>query len=470
MQKHKIVLGAAFVAVFIGFGSCQKDSEQPQLLSPEEGEEYSAGPGTIFNEGPNAFGFQIDALQGTDELNFFVGNSFFNQNWVQAPSSTTARDGLGPMFNSRACSACHFKDGRGRAPYYQGEDATGLLFRLTTSAHNINGQNIGDPNYGGQLQDRSINGIDKEGTMTITYSEVKGQFADGSEYTLKKPNYTVSDLAYGPLAADVTISPRVANQVIGLGFLEAISEQQMLSWADEHDANGDEISGRPNYVWNEETQSTTVGKFGWKANQPNLLQQSAAAFNGDMGITSWLFPNQNCADTQQDCLNAPNGGSPEIDDDDLDKVVLYVASLAVPARRNYDNQTVLEGKAIFNRIKCSNCHKPKITTDQHPTMDEFSNKTIRPYTDMLLHDMGPELADGVGDHLASGSEWRTPPLWGIGLFDVVNSHTRYLHDGRAENLEEAILWHGGEAETARERYKKLPLQDRQKLIKFLESL
>ncbi|WP_417601886.1 di-heme oxidoredictase family protein [Owenweeksia hongkongensis] len=470
MRKQRIVLGATFLSVFVAFGSCQKDKEQVHELSPEEGEELSAGPGTVFNDGPNAFGFQIDGLQGTDELEFFVGNSFFNQNWVQSPSSTTARDGLGPLFNSRACSGCHFKDGRGRPPLYPGEEATGLLLRLTKAAKDINGQNIGDSHYGGQFQDRSIGGVDKEGTISITYQNIEGQFADGTSYTLKQPIYSVTDLAYGPLEADVFISPRIANQVIGLGFLEAISEQQLLSWADPNDANNDGISGRPNYVWDEVSKSRTVGRFGWKANQPNLLQQSAGAFNGDMGITTSVFPNQNCAGGQQACNDAPTGGDPEIDDDDLGKVVLYVASLAVPARRDYNTQAVLEGKAIFNKINCGNCHLPKITTGQHPTMDEFSNKTIRPYTDMLLHDMGPDLADGVGDFEATETEWRTPPLWGIGLFETVNGHTRYLHDGRAENIEQAILWHGGEAENSRERYKKLPLADREKLIKFLESL
>ncbi len=470
MRRNKILFGAAVVSILLAFGSCQKDENGSTQLLTEEGEELSAGPGTVFNEGPNAFGFQIDGLQGDDELKFFVGNSFFNQNWVQAPSSTTARDGLGPMFNSRACSGCHFKDGRGRPPAFPGEKGTGLLFRLSKMLLDENGHQKPDPHYGGQLQDRGVSGVSAEGEMTINHQIIQGEFADGTTYTLKKPIYTISGLTYGPLDPDVIISPRIANQVIGLGFLEAISEEQLLSWADPNDLNKDGISGRPNYVWNDETQSRTVGKFGWKANQPSIIQQTAAAFNGDMGITTWLYPNENCADGQVDCGSAPSGGSPEIDNDDLDKMVIYMRSLAVPARRNHDQQDVLEGKAIFSQIGCNKCHIPKITTGQHPEMDEFSNKTIRPYTDLLLHDMGTELADNMGDYEATGTEWRTPPLWGIGLFDVVNNHTRYLHDGRAENLMEAVLWHGGEAQAAKEAVENLSAAKRDKLIKFLESL
>ena len=458
------------VMATIALVSCEKDQDTTGTTATDQDEILSAGPGTVFNDGPNAFGFQIDGLEGDDELRFFVGNSFFNQNWVQAPSSTTARDGLGPLFNSRACSGCHFKDGRGRPPGSPDEKGTGLLYRITKAARKVNGQQTGDLHYGGQLQDRAIGGVNAEGSMNISYQTITGQFKDGTPYTLHQPQYQISDLSYGPLEGDIQISPRVANQVIGLGFLEAISEQQLLSWSDPDDLDGDGISGSPNYVWSEVQQQRTVGRFGWKANQPDVLQQTAAAFNGDMGITTWVYPNENCAQGQQACADAPNGGSPEIEDEDLDKVVLYVRSLAVPARRNLDKPEVKAGKLLFNQIGCNHCHIPKMVTDQHPEMKAFSNKTIRPYTDLLLHDMGPGLADGIEDYEASGSEWRTPPLWGIGLFSVVNDHTRYLHDGRAHNLMEAVLWHDGEAKAAKEKVLELSAAERDQLIQFLQSL
>ena len=239
--------------------------------------------------------------------------------------------------------------------------------------------------------------------------------------------------------------------------------------ADERDADGDGISGRPNYVWSVETTSTAIGRFGWKANQPTVRQQVASAFAGDMGITSSLFPNENCPPSV-DCATLPNGGEPEIADEDLMKIVLYASALAVPAPRGWEKTEVQRGKALFAEAKCTSCHIPKIKTGEHPYIKGFSNQTIRPYTDLLLHDMGEGLADHANDFLANGREWRTPPLWGIGLFEMVNGHTYYLHDGRARNLEEAILWHDGEAQASKTAFMEMTATEREQLIAFLNSL
>jgi CxxC motif-containing protein (DUF1111 family) len=252
--------------------------------------------------------------------------------------------------------------------------------------------------------------------------------------------------------------------------LEAISESTILERSDPMDADSDGISGKPNHVWDRESQSVRLGRFGWKANEPSLLQQSAGAFLGDMGITSFLFPDENCTSPQSDCQQAPNGGPTEIADDDLHKVELYSSVLAVPVRRNHDAENVLRGKELFFVIGCEGCHRSKVVTGTHPKIAALSNQTIFPYTDLLLHDMGEDLADGRPDYEATGSEWRTPPLWGIGLFQTVNDHTFYLHDGRARNLTEAVLWHGGEAQASAERFKQLSRAQRQDLISFLESL
>lgn len=430
----------------------------------------SGGQATVYNTTPNAFSQPVPGLERMDELHFFVGNSFFNQNWVTAPASTTARDGLGPLFNTRSCAGCHFKDGRGRAPLTDETISTGLLLRLSIPGTDLHYAPLPDPVYGGQLQDQGVEGVAGEGILLITYEEIQGQFADGTPYTLQAPTYSITDTAYGTLHIELQTSPRVANQMIGLGLLEAVPEETVLAQADPTDRDGDGISGRPNYVWDAYNDRTALGRFGWKANQPHLLQQVAAAFAGDIGITTSLFPLLDCAIPQEECQQAPNGGEPEIADDDLLKVVLYSSSLAVPARRDLDDPAVQQGEAIFVASGCTGCHLPTVETGIHPTIPPLSHQTIHPYTDLLLHDMGEGLADNRPDFQATGSEWRTPPLWGIGLFETVNGHTNYLHDGRARNLMEAILWHDGEAATAKESVLQLSEADRDALLAFLNSL
>lgn len=460
----KILISTLFAAGILLLSGCGDNDSNP-MLKAEEGEELSGGTTTIFDDSPEAFTQQVPGLSSDDGLLFFVGNSFFNQNWVAAPSSTTARDGLGPMFNARSCSGCHFKDGRGRPPEFTGEMSHGLLVRLSVAGDH--GDMVPDVVYGDQLQDQAIPGVMNEGGFEILYTEEKGEYPDGTPYSLRKPLYKLMGMNYGEIAASVKISPRVAPQMIGMGLLEAITEEQLREWSDPQDLDHDGISGRPNYVWDMEAAAMRVGRFGWKANQPNILQQAAGAFLGDMGITSWLFPEQNCDD--EHCSSQDNGGEPEIENDDLAKVALYSRTLAVPARRNWDDQEVLHGKKLFNDIGCAACHKAKVVTGEHP-IAALAYQTIRPYTDLLLHDMGEGLADDRPDHEATGREWRTPPLWGIGLFRTVNNHTYYLHDGRARNLEEAILWHGGEAEEVKTSFMALNKEERDQIIEFLQSL
>jgi CxxC motif-containing protein (DUF1111 family) len=432
--------------------------------------ELLGGQASIYDATPNAFSQPAPGLDREQELLFFVGNSFFNQNWVTAPASTTARDGLGPFFNARSCAGCHFKDGRGRPPERPGESSTGLLLRLGLPGRASDGSYLPDPSYGGQIQDHAIAGLSPEAALVVEGEELSGEFPDGTAYTLWRPSYRLDELGYGELDSLVMISPRVAPQMIGMGLLEAIPEEEVLAWSDPEDGNGDGISGRPNWVWDESTGGKALGRFGWKANQPSVLQQTAGAFLGDIGITTSLFPQENCVGMHLDCQGAPGGGSPEIEDEDLMKVVLYASSLAVPAMREADDAQVVEGFLLFDEIGCGSCHRPSSRTGIHPTIPALSAQTIFPYTDLLLHDMGEELADGRPDFEATGSEWRTPPLWGIGLFQTVNDHTYYLHDGRARNLMEAILWHGGEAEAARERFAALSEARREALLRFLEAL
>ncbi len=465
------LVGGLLLALLIGAACSQRPAPTADLppASPPR-VELSGGQATVFDTTRNAFSHPVPGLEREQELLFFVGNSFFNQNWVTAPASTTARDGLGPLFNSRSCAGCHFLDGRGRLPTDPADSPTGFLIRLSVPGSDLSGAPQPEPVYGGQFQNHAVLGVVPEGQVTITYTEITGTFADGTPYTLRKPHYTLTDLGYGALHPETLLSPRVANQMIGLGLLEAVPEETILALADPADRNGDGISGRPNYVWDAFNGRMAVGRFGWKANQPHLLQQVASAFNGDIGITSSLRPAASCTAAQADCLKTPSGGEPELSDEDLLKVVLYSSALAVPARRNWAEPNVLRGQQLFTEIGCARCHAAQLQTGVHPTIPALSHQTISPYTDLLLHDMGPELADGRPDFAATGSEWRTPPLWGIGLFGTVNGHTTYLHDGRAGNLLEAVLWHGGEAEASKQRVLELTQAERDALIAFLESL
>lgn len=460
------------VILCLSFSNCSdsdnNNDESYIPLTAEEGEQFSGGETTVFNVSEEAFGFSASKLTFDEQTDFGVGNSFFRQSWVSAPSSTTARDGLGPFFNAVSCASCHFKDGRGRAPEFDGELGKGLLLRFTIGGQDANGVGFPDPVYGGQLQDNSILGQTPEGQFTISYQQIQETLADGTVVVLRKPTYTVTNLGYGPLA-NVHISPRVANQIIGLGLLEAIPESTILAFADENDTNNDGISGRPNYVHDFADNSTKLGRFGWKSNQPNIRQQVASALSGDMGITSSLFPNES-GPTGVDLSTIPNGGTPEISEVNLNRMALYSQTLAVPARRNYTEQNVLRGKKTFETIQCTSCHIPKIQTGNTHTVTALRNQTIRPYTDLLLHDMGEQLSDNANDFKATGSEWRTQPLWGIGLIQLVNGHTNLMHDGRARNVEEAILWHGGEAQKAKDKYKKLTKAERDDLLAFINSL
>lgn len=456
-----------YLSVFV-LQSCE-DEDNPLMGILEEGEEYSGGATTVFDISVNAFGNAAPNLEGEKDLHFVSGNAIFNRNWVTAPASTEDLDGLGPTFNARSCSSCHFKDGRGFPPNAN-EPALSLLMRLSLPGIGENNAPIPDPNYGGQFNNRSILGVPDEGDLLVEWKIIEGNYPDGTTYSLREPNYKFQDLGYGDFPSNILMSPRVAPVMIGMGLLEAIDETTLLGFADPNDVDGDGISGKANTVWDVENTVFKIGRFGWKANQPSIRQQVTAAFVNDIGITSSVFPSEACASNQGDCQGSTAGGTPELREELLERVILYSQALAVPGRRDWTDDAVLRGKQLFSEANCDACHIPKITTGTHPDFPEFSHQTIRPYTDLLVHDMGAGLADGRPDFDADGNEWRTPPLWGIGLVQTVNGHTNFLHDGRARNLEEAILWHGGEAEKSKETFMNFSKEDREKVIQFLNSL
>jgi CxxC motif-containing protein (DUF1111 family) len=296
-----------------------------------------------------------------------------------------------------------------------------------------------------------------------------GEYADGVPYSLRRPMHEFEDLAYGEITMDVLVSPRLAPPVFGSGLLEAIPESDLLEAADPDDSDGDGISGRANMVIDTVSGEMTIGRFGWKANVASVEEQVSSAFSGDIGITSDLFPNEDCTEEQVECANAPSGGDPEIPTDRLEKVVFYSRTLAVPARRDLDSPDVAAGADLFVELGCASCHQPRQETGDSD-IAALANQEIFPFTDLLIHDMGPDLADGRPDGEASGSEWRTPPLWGLGLTETVSGSTFFLHDGRARSVEEAILWHGGEAEQSANDFRSLSAVQRSQLLAFLGSL
>ncbi len=434
----------------------------PKRPAPEE--ELPGGAATVRDASENAFGFPAPNLPAASSDLFFVGNSFFKTNWAIAPASAEGRDGLGPLFNAASCSSCHLRDGRGRPPETDDEPFLGLLLRISRPGP------VPDPVYGDQIQPRAVPGVPPEARPRVRYREVAGAYGDGTPYRLRHPAYTLESPGYGPPAADLLVSPRVAPAVFGMGLLEAIPEARLLALADPEDADGDGISGRPNRVPDVRSGRTVLGRFGWKANQPTVEQQSAAAMLGDIGITSPLFPEENWTDAQVEASKRPTGGRPELDAAKLEALTLYMKSLAVPARRRPADPLVRRGAELFAAAGCAKCHVPRHVTGEDPRFPALSGQAIFPYTDLLLHDLGPDLADGRPDFEATGNEWRTPPLWGLGLVRTVSGHTFLLHDGRARDAAEAILWHGGEALKSREFFRNLGAREREALLAFLDDL
>lgn len=475
MPSLSLRLSALFLA--LGLSACD---DAPRFTKAEPGEARSGGAATVRKTDQNAFSLPSANLPPSRRVDFSVGNSFFRSPWVIAPSTTTARDGLGPLFNTNACQNCHIKDGRGHPPTPDATNAVSMLVRLSIPdapeyARLI--EQVGvvpEPVYGGQFQDMAVPGVAPEGKVRVDYTPVPVRFKDGTEVELRKPVLQITQLGYGPMHPDTRFSARVAPPMIGLGLLEAIPEEAILANATAQAKANNGINGRPNQVWDDALQKTVMGRFGWKAGQPNLNQQNVHAFSGDMGLTTSLRPFDDCTDAQTACKQAPNGngpdGEPEVSDNILRLVLFYSRNLAVPARRGINDAEVIAGKNLFFQAGCDSCHTPKYTTAANAAEPELANQVIRPYSDLLLHDMGDGLADNRTEFQASGRDWRTPPLWGIGLTQAVSGHTRFLHDGRARNLLEAVLWHGGEAKAAQQQVLSFNAEQRAALLAFLNSL
>lgn len=469
-----------------------------QLASFDPQEIKQGGDSGISITSAESYSKPSSNLTALRKGSFFIGNAFFQQPWVIAPASTDSRDGLGALFNVAACQSCHVKDGRGHAPMSSKDDADSLLIRLSMPATtDEQRQQLQDsliekvvhPMYGGQLQDRGIQGVPAEARIAVQWTDMPVTFADGYVETLRAPRFELTKPGYGAFDNEMMVSPRVALPMIGLGLLEQIPDDDIKKQAVNNNSTSD-ISGKFNWVMDPQTGKHALGRFGWKAGQTKLITQNQSAFNEDMGLTSNIRPHESCMPSQTACINATTGadeqgnGKPpvEVNDEIAKFVEFYTRNLAVPHRRNADDKLVLAGKKRFYDMGCQSCHTPRYqlpkTDDDHL---EQHGQVIYPYTDLLLHDMGDALADRTiagklpakdaqVEFLANSYEWRTPALWGIGLAQTVDPQATFLHDGRARTLMEAVLWHGGEAENQRQKVLKLDKQGRAELNAFLKSL
>ncbi len=416
-----------------------------------------------------AYLMPMPGLNEQELARFNEGRGLFTQMWVIPPSRDTRVDGLGPLYNRISCVACHPDNGRGRAPDGPEEEMRSMLVRLSIPGPGPHGGPMPHPIYGGQLNEQGVPGVPGEGRAEVRYREAVEVLDDGLQVWLRRPELHLSEAGYGEFGQILT-SPRIGPTIIGMGLLDVVSEEELLAWADPEDRDGDGISGRPNRVWDVESGKTALGRFGYKANVATLRQQIAGAFVGDLGITSSLHRGQNCTSVQRACQQAIDGGEPELSDRQLDDITYYHQLLAVPQRRDRTSPTVTEGEALFYQTGCAACHRPRMRTSKQAQPARLADRIIEPYSDLLLHDLGEPLSDGRRDFQASGREWRTAPLWGIGLAEIVADEVGYLHDGRARNLLEAILWHGGEAAGSRERFRALDSGQRALLLAFLKSL
>jgi len=451
------------------------------IIHGEENRFLSGGETTNITNNRNSFSLAAKNLPQYLIVDFLVGDALFERIWEDSRlTKNNAKDGLGPFFSAQSCEACHINDGKGHLPEdaLNDNDAISIVVHLGKKKidNNKKVKNLSDEVYGSQISEFAVEGILKEADINFNYDYIIGALDNGIVYELRKPTVFLSNFNYGEIDKSTEFSLRIAQPLIGLGLIENINQQDILANEDEFDLDKDGISGKANKVWDQVLQNENLGRFGWKASQPSIYQQVADALFNDMGLSNPLYQNSsNCSDFQVQCSDALNGNSVEhdgfeISNQQLDLMSFYSTQLGVPARRNIDDKDVVAGKKLFFDLSCNSCHVEKFTTGNHSDYDNLNQQTIYPYSDFLLHDMGEGLGDNLPEYLASGNEWRTTPLWGLGLTEVVSGRKTYLHDGRARSLVEAILWHGGEANSARMKFEKLDKIQINQLLSFLNSL
>ncbi len=462
MKKIYVIAGCALL--IIGSTMCRKPNTSALDDDSNFDPRLSGGMATFLDVSSGSFSTPIPGLSANDARVHSLGDQLFEQSFVAAPAPRFG--GLGPAYNNTACANCHHNDGIGLPTF--GGVGSSLLMRISIPGEDEHGGPLPAPGFGGQLQNVALFGVQPEVHVDVAYTEQTYTFPDGETATLRTPTYTLSN-PYISLPAGYMTSPRIGPTVFGLGLLENVPESTILAHTDPNDVNGDGIKGRANYVYDPVTKRMEIGRFGKKANTSSLLVQVATAFQQDMGITSYVQPLKSVYGQSQ-MSAVPASTAYDLADSSLNAVVFYIKTLAVPGRRNAGNTDVKRGEAIFKQINCSGCHIPTMYTGVDVNLPALSNQRIHAYTDMLIHDMGDALADHRPDYMAGGNDWRTPPLWGLGMLEKTNGVPNYLHDGRARTVTEAILWHGGEASNMRHAFTKLPKTDRAALLSFLQSL
>ncbi len=468
-MRFRCVLPASLLLV-VGALAIGEDALEDPVLS--------AGSFTIRRFDRQAFSEPTSVLTTRQRQTFMVGRSVFNRQWATV-NSLNGDWGLGPTFIADRCSACHVGSGRGKPPQAADEQLLSMLVRVSIPGADAHGGPNPHPHYGDQLQNRSIDGrsvdvaysgapVPNEADLFLDWEESTVAFVDGETVSLRKPKLRIENLKFGELGDAAMFSLRNAQPLVGLGFLDAVPEATLLSIAAQQRAL--DFNGRPNRVWDATARRMAIGRYGWKANVPGLKQQIAAAAIGDMGVNSHLFPEQNCPPVQTLCAKQLPGNFPELIDHEIEAVELWLQGLAVPARREVSDLAVRKGAELFAKAQCAICHVPDLKTGHSPNLPQLSNQVFHAYTDLLLHDMGDDLADGRPDFAAGPRDWRTPALWGLGLSQIVSGSTALLHDGRARDVTEAILWHGGEAQPSRESFRAMTGPERDALVKFVESI
>ena len=474
---HKIELINACRLLLLGLPAFAMSASAGE--TPEPDRVLSAGTFTIMRADRAAFTEPAPVLTVKQRQLFMVGRNVFHRKWA-AVVSLNGDWGLGPTFNASQCSECHVEDGRGSPPRRADEQLLSLLVRISVPGRDEHGGPKPHPHYGDQIQNRALQGqsvdfayspepIPQEADLYMDWEDEVVAFADGEQITLRKPKLRIEHLNFGPLGPEVMTSLRLAQPIFGLGLLDAVPEETLQALVRRQKEQG--LNGHVNTVWDAINRRPALGRYGWKANQPSLKQQVAAAAIGDLGVSSNLYPDQNCPPVQEICRRELPGNVPEIINHELDALELWLRGLAVPARRNMSDPQVRRGEIVFAQAQCAACHLPEMkTAREFPPLPQLADQTFHAYTDLLLHDMGEQLADGRPDFEAGPRDWRTPPLWGLGLSATVNGSTALLHDGRARNATEAILWHGGEAAPSREAFRNMSKADRDALVRFLDAI
>ena len=474
-MKGKL-LGYFLIASILS--SCGEDGLDVLDVEVPAGYELSAGTSTLFVNSSKAYDLAADWVSGTYASRFNRGDRLYDD---MRTSSNGYGGGLGPVYAGYSCGSCHSNAGRtkpagwadhGSGPY----GFTSALVYITRK----NGAFF--QGYGRVLHDQSIYGVTAEGKFEVSWDYQTFSFPDGETYELAKPNYKITDWYLGDVDPDdLFCTVRIPLRHVGMGQIMSLDQTEIEALAKKSNYPEYGISGRCNYI--SERGVTRLGVSGNKAQHADLTVE--LGFSSDMGVTNSRYPEEICEGQFQMTEGSMMGltyDQLDVSTEDMENVDLYMQCLGVPARRNVNDPTVKLGEQKFYEAKCHLCHVTTLHTRSRGSvllngtqLPWLGGQTIHPYSDFLLHDMGSEIMGvGLNDNyqsgLAMGNEWRTTPLWGIGLQERVNGHTYFLHDGRARNFVEAIMWHGGEGEASKNLFKKMPKSDRDALVKFLESL